>query len=80
MPEGSLLPSLETDVCLWLIQTWVPLPAWGKANLLTPGCDEGKNSAYFQGAKQGNGRQPQIHSKLAFELGVFKGEKQRNQG
>ena len=76
------IPQSRSGIYFCCYQAKLRFACWmhTRANLLTPGCDEGKNSAYFQGAKQRTGRQRQIHSKLAFELGVFKGEKQRNRG
>ena len=41
-----------------------------KANLLTPGYDEGRSSVFLQDAKQVSETQPQIH--LVFELRVSK--------
>ena len=42
-----------------------------RANLLIPGCGEGKYSAYCRPSDKAVGDRPQIHSHLVFEWGWF---------
>ena len=56
-------------------QTWVHSPAHSKANLLTPGCGEGKYSVYFRAPSKENGqlmlRRPKLPN--GFQERGFKG-------
>ena len=48
--EGDMLPN----------QAWVRSPACGKANLVTPGCGEGKYSVYCKAPNVGPSKNGQL--------------------
>ena len=59
---------------LLLNLTWVCLPTCSKANLLTPGCGEGKYIIYcrHQARRTGSSSSKDLNSLMAFREGVLK--------